>query len=55
MEKETILSRLCYYDPRNPNYDKENGERKKECYCDNCFYGRTPMAEYLLQLLEQIS
>lgn len=52
MENELILSKLCYYDPRNPDYDKENGERKKDCYCDNCFYGRTPLAEYILKLLE---
>lgn len=51
VEKESLLSKLCWYDPRNPNYDKENGEQKKDCHCDNCFYGRASLAENILKLL----
>ena len=41
---------LCRYDPRNPDYDSENGERKENCYCDNCFYGRHQLANKILEL-----
>lgn len=57
MKKEEILSNLCYYDKRNPEHtmfdltDEELVEaRKKDCYCDNCFYGRHKLAEYILEL-----
>jgi hypothetical protein len=53
MKIRDILSNLCDYDPRNPDsYDEENGpaKAKGECVCDNCFYGRTGMAEELLRL-----
>lgn len=48
MTQEEIKSNLCYYDGRNPDYIE--GEKKEECYCDNCFYGRTQLAEELLKL-----
>ena len=50
MKLKDILSNLCDYDPRNPLYDKENWRtlEQKDCMCDNCFYGRTGMAEELL-------
>jgi hypothetical protein len=65
MTQEEILSRLCYYDLRNPNgvndmldfspeiyEDEDFGEHAKEnCSCDNCFYGRTQLAEYILKIL----
>jgi hypothetical protein len=54
---EEIKSNLCCYDRRNPNfmiteefgYDKEEIDAtgdfpRKDCYCDNCFYGRTKLA-----------
>jgi hypothetical protein len=61
------LEKLCYYDRRNPDfqikeefgYDKEEVEAtgnfsKKDCACDNCFYGRTRMAEkYISELPNQ--
>ncbi len=61
------LEKLCYYDRRNPDfeikeefgYDKEEVEAtgnfaKKDCVCDNCFYGRTKMAEkYIFELPNQ--
>ena len=60
------LSKLCYNDLRNPDgikdtlseeygYTKEEistygNFKKEECYCDNCFYGRTVLAEKILEL-----
>ena len=52
MKETEILKNLCYYDDRNPNHN--DGDRKKDCYCENCFYGRTQMAEYILKLREVI-
>jgi hypothetical protein len=67
MEKEEVLSNLCCYDKRNPDCsldDEEIKEREEKlakeairrkrderCFCDNCFYGRTELAEYILKLL----
>lgn len=54
MTKEYILTKLCDYDKRNPEnvLDEEYNLVKKKgvCYCDNCFYGRTELAEKLLEL-----
>ena len=62
MTKEEIKEELCYYDTRNPDnvaiYGmteqeiKENGygeHKKEDCFCDNCYYGRTKLAEELLK------
>jgi hypothetical protein len=58
MTKEQILENLCYYDVRNPNCTMDPEEiddheqkivKEKGCYCDNCFYGRTKLAEELLK------
>ena len=60
-EKQRIKENLCSYDKRSPYYDKEFASeeknchdefrpQKKDCYCDNCFYGRTWMAERLIEL-----
>ena len=59
------LTKLCYYDRRNPDfsikeefgYDKEEVEAtgnfaKKDCACDNCFYGRSQLTEQLIQSQE---
>jgi len=51
-----LKENLCYYDPRNPCFEGEyNDEGNKRtgsnCFCDNCFYGRTWMAEMLLELI----
>jgi hypothetical protein len=27
---------------------------KKDCACDNCFYGRTKLAEYIIELENQL-
>ena len=61
MTKQEVLSNLCYYDLRNHEgaynllglYEDEEftNLNKENCYCDNCFYGRTKLAEYILTLL----
>jgi hypothetical protein len=52
-----IYSRLCVYDKRNPDYlpyDEDDLTRKPtNCNCDNCFYGRTKMADFIIQSLQQ--
>ena len=61
MKQETFeidLTNLCYYDKRNPDcsVDDEDIEdhkksllkKNKTCSCDNCFYGRTELAEQLI-------
>jgi hypothetical protein len=48
---EKIKDDLCAYDERNPLYDSENGGKSDNCFCDNCFYGRTRLAEIILGLL----
>ena len=66
MTTKEILESLCYYDKRNPNrlLDDEDIEEHKlsmeskrigigynqNCSCDNCFYGRTKLAEELLKI-----
>jgi hypothetical protein len=57
-----IAEKLCYYDTRNPDgvksymteeEIKEEGytaTSKHDCSCDNCFYGRTKLALYILKL-----
>lgn len=58
MKMKDIASNLCYYDKRNPDNnldimdldDNEIEAAKKDCYCDNCFYGRTKLALYILKL-----
>ena len=50
---EKIESSLCYYDSRNPYGRRSEEEIKPEdCHCDNCFYGRTELAEEILRLRE---
>jgi hypothetical protein len=64
---EINLTRLCYYDKRNPDfqikeeygYDKEEVEAtgnfsKKDCACDNCFYGRSKLTEQLIWQQERM-
>jgi len=60
------LTKLCFYDRRNPDfqikeeygYDKEEVEAtdnysKKDCACDNCFYGRSDLTEQLILQQEE--
>ena len=61
---EAVLTSLCWYDPRNPEGEKDqeviaDHDRllKKYgaiCHCDNCFYGRTELAEALIILKPSI-
>ena len=64
---EIDLTNLCYYDKRNPDfqikeeygYDKEEVEAtgnfaKKDCACDNCFYGRSKLTEQLIWQQERM-
>lgn len=64
MTKKEILEYLCYYDLRNPNgiiedmseeelkeYDYGN-HAQKNCFCDDCFYGRAELAEELLKYVK---
>lgn len=53
IELKDILSSLCYYDERNTESsadDEERANKKAICSCDNCFYGRSSLAEELLRL-----
>jgi hypothetical protein len=60
MEEKEILENLCYYDKRNPDstiddedieaYHKSLLKKNKTCSCDNCFYGRTKLANELLKI-----
>ena len=57
-----IFEKLCFYDTRNPDfsikeeygYDKKEVEScgefsKKDCACDNCFYGRSKLANIIIE------
>ena len=63
MKMKDIASNLCYYDKRNPDNnldvmdldDNEIEAAKKDCHCDNCFYGRTKLAEYIIKLKGQLN
>ena len=55
MKTIEILRNLCIYDKRNP--DRHKGDEEKptpDCKCDNCFYGRTGLAEELLKQQAQL-
>jgi hypothetical protein len=55
---EIHLSNLCYHDKKNPDYIPYNEddltEMPKDCYCDNCFYGRTKLTEQLIMQAERM-
>ncbi len=58
MTNEQILSNLCDYDTRNPDflewpdYYEESDKRqpRTDCSCDNCFYRRDALALEILAL-----
>lgn len=55
MDSRKVAENLCYYDKRNPdgafvNEDDDDGKRIDNCFCDNCFYGRTELAEEIIRL-----
>jgi hypothetical protein len=47
-----VYEYLCWYDQRSDHYT--GGERKEDCFCDNCFYGRTELAEKILDQEDEI-
>lgn len=66
MTEDSVKQKLCYYDRRNPyfaieeanGYDPEEvsatGNYSKDgCCCDNCFYGRSKLAEEILRLMSK--
>jgi hypothetical protein len=56
MTTTEILLNLCAYDDRNPGKTQDRKlNMKGPCYCDNCFYGRTRMAEEILKLQQTIT
>ncbi len=56
MKLEEIYEYLCYYDRRSPHFYPEDWDddapeaRRKDCSCDNCFYGRDRLAMELVRL-----
>jgi hypothetical protein len=67
MEEDSVKEKLCYHDRRNPHFaiKEENGYdieevnatgnySKEDCYCDNCFYGRSNLAEEILRLMSKL-
>jgi|TARA_R110000822_G_scaffold6851_8_gene28646 hypothetical protein len=51
-----VYENLCTYDLRNPDNTvlDEYDVRVAPCYCDNCFYGRTELAEKILSMENEI-
>lgn len=48
---------LCWYDPRNPNYNKYTPpdiKPRNNCFCDNCFMGRDKLALYIIKLQKEL-
>lgn len=53
-----IFEKMCYYDNNRQELVDNGwtqGEIKSEsgnsdCFCDNCFYSRSKMADYILEL-----
>jgi len=54
MNKEKIYENLCVKDCRSPYFVEDEYDniepRSKDCYCDNCFYGRDKLAMEILRL-----
>lgn len=50
---------LCIYDPRNSSYDYDDNDINtfniNQCFCDNCFYGRTLLANKIIRLNKVIA
>ena len=55
MKTIEMMQNLCYHDLRNPDRYKGDDEKPTpDCKCDNCFYGRTELAEELLKQQAQL-
>jgi len=51
-----VYENLCYYDKRNPisaPLIEDDNDIERKCSCDNCFNGRTNMAEFIINSLQQ--
>ena len=55
MTKTELYKKLCFYDPRSPDFDPEYPEAKNPCYCDNCFHGITPLALEMLKMQSKVN
>lgn len=55
MNEISVYSRLCYYDKLNPDRDEDVEKGDGECFCDNCFYGRTVLAEKIIEMNDFLS
>ena len=58
MTKKEVLENLCIRDPRNPDYedaypDRDALEPMDNCFCDNCFEGRSKLAVELLYYMDK--
>ena len=55
-----IYAKLCTYDERSPYYvdlyecNEQPEARRKDCMCDNCFYGRDELAREVIILREAL-
>lgn len=54
MTHQELLDDICLYDPQSPYYDEASAPISipTNCCCDNCFYGRSRLAYYTLELIE---
>lgn len=60
--KVNAFEYLCIYDERNPNSeylimvdDEDKPKPRRDCACDNCFYGRDELALEIIRLQEVIT
>jgi hypothetical protein len=60
--QEEIYDNLCHHDRRNPYWDNdeeyneenEDYDPNEKCYCNNCHFKRTKLAEEVLKLTEDL-
>ena len=53
MTLKEVMTNLCYHDMRNPDFDMFTEHPKfpvEDCKCDNCFYGRSELAEIIMKM-----
>jgi hypothetical protein len=65
MELKEVYKYLCTKDPRSSTYDlyqyafevwsEPIPEPRKDCHCDNCFYGKDKLTVEILRLNEIIN
>lgn len=55
---QAVLVNLCYRDPRNPYFGNSVYDvvvPRKDCPCDNCYYGRDKLAVQVIDLQQKVS